>query len=307
MHYLFLLVVLSGSVAAQHNPVELGNVQWLRNMNDAQAESKKSGKPILILFQEVPGCATCRNYGSQVLTHPLIVEAIETDFIPLAIFNNKGGHDGEILKRYNEPTWNNPVVRIVDQNGKDIISRVSGNYSEAGLTTSMSAALIKLKGKAPVYLQLLADELTAQQKGTAKATYSMYCFWTGEALFGKLNGVVKTTAGFQNGKEVVAVEYDPAVITKSRLDDIAKGQRCYAESGGSFRADHTPKYYLSNSDYRGIPMTETQKCRVNSALGEQQSQDGYLSPRQLSMKGRSGNAVEKGLREAWVNAGDKKS
>jgi hypothetical protein len=69
----------------------------------------------------------------------------------------------------------------------------------------MRQALIRTRGHTPAYVQLLADELSAKLQGTASATYSMYCFWTGEALFGKINGVVKTTAAFQNAKEVVVV------------------------------------------------------------------------------------------------------
>src|SRR5688572_30357584 len=156
MIYLFFLMsnfFTSGTV----NNVELGDVRWIRSMDEALIRSKSECKPILILFQEVPGCATCREYGSEVLSHPLIVEAIETHFIPLAIFNNKGGHDAEVLKQYNEPSWNNPVVRIVDEKGKDIVSRLNGNYSALGLAEMMTNVLIKVGGKAPVYLQLLTD------------------------------------------------------------------------------------------------------------------------------------------------------
>lgn len=276
--FLFPIVIM-----AQNNPIELGDVHWLRSMEEAQGKSKKEGKPILILFQEIPGCLTCRNYGSQVLTDPLLVEAIENYFIPLAIYNNKGGADAEILKRYNEPAWNNPVVRIVDAGGTDLTSRLSGNYTLAGLSGMMTYVLVKRKGKAPAFLQLLTDELTAQQKGTATATYTMYCFWTGEALFGKINGVIKTTAGFQGGKEVVVVEYDPAIISHSALDKIALNQKCTLSAGGSFRADTTPKYYLSNSRYKSIPMTELQKCRVNSALAEKQDPRVFLSEKQMAL------------------------
>ena len=287
-------------VQAQNNTVELGDVHWLRSFDEAQTRSKKEGKSILILFQEIPGCATCRNYGSDVLTHPLIVEAIETEFIPLAIHNNKGGQDAEILKRYQEPAWNNPVVRVVDSEGSNIIPRLSGNYSTAGLTAQMTSALIKQKGKAPLYLQLLADELSAQQKMTSKATYSMYCFWTGEALFGKLNGVIKTTAGFEGGKEVVAVEYNPSIVSKTELDKIAQSQKCAVSTGGSFRADATPKYYLSNSEYKVVPMTEIQKCRVNSALAEKQDPRAFLSARQIAfLKTSSRNCVSISLKDCW--------
>ena len=129
----------------------------------------------------------------------------------------------------------------------------------------------------------------------------MYCFWSGEKLFGKLNGVVRTTAGYQNGKEVVSVEYNPQIISKDQLDDIANTQQCHIETGNGFRADSTPKYYLSHSNYRFIPMTEIQKCRVNSALGEQQSPEEFLSPRQLAVLNSNNkvNCVELSLRSAW--------
>ena len=81
-----ILFIIAAFLTMHQNPVELGDVHWMRNYDEAVAESKRQCKPILILFQEVPGCQTCRQYGSEVLTHPLIVEAIETHFIPLAIF-----------------------------------------------------------------------------------------------------------------------------------------------------------------------------------------------------------------------------
>ena len=37
------------------NPVELGKVKWLRNLKDSLSEARKTGKPVLIMFQEVPG------------------------------------------------------------------------------------------------------------------------------------------------------------------------------------------------------------------------------------------------------------
>ena len=36
-------------------PRELGKVSWFRNEGHAQAASRRTGKPILMLFQEVPG------------------------------------------------------------------------------------------------------------------------------------------------------------------------------------------------------------------------------------------------------------
>ena len=34
---------------------ELGQVNWGRDLDDAKAKSAETGKPILVLFQEVPG------------------------------------------------------------------------------------------------------------------------------------------------------------------------------------------------------------------------------------------------------------
>lgn len=302
MIYLFLIITSIIRVNTG-NPVELGKVHWLRSMDEAVSRSKTECKPILILFQEVPGCETCRQYGNEVLSHPLIVEAIETLYVPLAIYNNKGGHDAEILKKFNEPSWNNPVVRIVNDKGADVTSRLSGNYSALGLTEMMINALIKSHGKAPVYLQLLADELAAKKRGTQLATYSMHCFWSGEALFGNLNGVIATTAGWKNGREVVKVEYDPVIISRSQLDKVSAKLSCKNADQGAFAQDKTPKYYLSNHAYRSIPMTELQKTRVNAALAERQSPDEFLSPRQLGLlnKNSTANYVSIPLAEAWKN------
>lgn len=299
---LMLIKLMTGSPIG--NPAELGDVHWLRSIDEAQVKSKAEHKPILIIFQEIPGCITCRTYGNDVLSHPLIVDAIETNFIPLAIYNNKQGPDAEVLQRFNEPAWNNPVVRIVDENGKDLASRLNGNYSPHGLSDMMTNVMIKTRGTAPQYLQLLTDELDAEKRGTSVATYTMYCFWTGEALFGAVNGVISTSAGFQESKEAVKVEYDPNVISKSQLDKVAMQSTCKATSGGSIRPDVTPKYYLSNSKYRSIPMTEVQKCRVNSALAEGQNPDVYLSPAQLAFLKvtSSKNYVGQSLRDAWTSA-----
>ena len=305
--YTFFILLFPLISGAQKNPIELGDVHWMRSMEEAQAKSKSENKIILILFQEIPGCQTCQQYGTEVLSHPLIAETIENYFVPLAIYNNKGGEDAEVLKRYNEPAWNNPVVRAVDLYGKDVAVRLSGNYSAAGLASWMSKVLISNKGRAPQYLQLLTDELMAGQRKTAKATYTMYCFWTGEALFGRINGVIRTTAGYQEGKEAVTVEYDPSIISKTELDKVAQGQKCNLTEPGAFRPDDTPKYYLSNSPYKVVPMTELQKCRVNSALAEGQDPTELLSKRQLAfLQTNKKNVVGMSLTEAWTEASKSK-
>src|SRR5262245_12097228 len=122
------------------SPKELGDIKFGRDLDAALQQSKQSGAPVLILFDEIPGCATCTGYGESVLRHPLIVEAAESLFIPVAIYNNQGGKDREALDFFGEPAWNNPVVRIVDSERGMLAPRVNGEYTPAGLSRAMVAA-----------------------------------------------------------------------------------------------------------------------------------------------------------------------
>ncbi len=260
---------------------ELGKVRWLRDYDTAIALAKKENKDVLILFQEVPGCSTCRNYGHNVLSHPLMVEAIENSFIPLAIFNNKGGKDAQILRRYNEPSWNNPVVRIVDSNGDDVIKRIGNDYSALRLCESMQQAIEEKGQKIPKYINLLAQELSV--KKAHKAYYKMSCFWSGEKELGKLTDVLNTESGFINYSEVVEVTYDPKELTKKELDT-------YATSNGMILIDNQQSYqssskdihyYLQQTKFKYIPLTTIQQTKINSALGDGKPTLHFLSPTQL--------------------------
>lgn len=289
-YILFVTCLFAGSIAfAQErtNPKnqdqELGTVSWYRNFDDAQQCSLKENKPILILFQEVPGCATCRNYGHDVLSNPMLVEAIENEFIPMAVFNNKGGKDQKMLKKYNEPSWNNPVVRIVDASGNNLVKRVASNYSAKGLYKAMINALESYGKEIPTYLKLLGKELSYQDNTNIKETYyKMYCFWSGEKQLGNANGVLQTQAGFMNG-EVVKVTYDPDQVQKKDLDVYAQKHHMkpVADTGSFNWSKKDEDYYIQHSDYKHIPLTDIQKTKINSALGYQKNPKIYLSPKQL--------------------------
>src|SRR5262245_19894626 len=122
-------------------PKELGDVRWSRDLDAAIADAERLERPLLILFDEVPGCSTCVSYGQNVLKNPLLLEAAETLFVPVAVFNNLGGKDREALDAFKEPSWNNPVVRIVDARRNPLAPRLDGDYTQVGLARSMVAAL----------------------------------------------------------------------------------------------------------------------------------------------------------------------
>ena len=290
---LLLTSILLFTLTGNSQPVELGKVSWLRDYDAAVAQASKTDKDILILFQEVPGCATCRNYGNNVLSDPLLVEAIETYFVPLAVFNNHKGADAQTLKKFKEPSWNNPVVRIVDTAGKDVVDRLAGQYSSAALIRSMQQALDARSEPIPKYMQLLSDE----QAPTDELVLGMYCFWSGEKVIGNLRGVIATEAGHMSGHEVVKVTYDPSITSQDNIINTAKKQSCAdlaftddkdtdisikTKKLGSYRKDKEDKYYLLHSKYKNLNLSNAQATKVNSYLGQGLDPEEWLSPRQIA-------------------------
>ena len=124
-HLIFPLLAVFQVVScnATSPPIEAGKVTWGRDLDAALALSKQSDKPVFALFQEIPGCAGCQQFGKDVLSNPVLVEAIETEFTPLLIHNNKSGKDADVLQRFGEPAWNYQVVRFLDAKANDIIPR----------------------------------------------------------------------------------------------------------------------------------------------------------------------------------------
>lgn len=156
----FLLLSLNMfglSAQAADNPVEVGEVKWQRDLNAAMRKSRDSGKPIFLLFQEVPGCNGCKQFGQEVLSSPLLVMAIENEFIPVLVFNNRKSDD-IVLKRFSEPSWNFPVVRFIDADGKDIIARKERVYDIDDMATRMVEALSASGQTVPKYLNAIATQ-----------------------------------------------------------------------------------------------------------------------------------------------------
>ena len=122
---------------------------WGRNFDAALAISKASGKPVFLLFQEIPGCKGCKDFGREVLSDPEVVRAIEENFVPLLIPNNQPGKDEKILKRFSEPAWNYQVVRFLDKDGKDLIPRKDHVWTKPELMMRMQDALAKAGRPAP--------------------------------------------------------------------------------------------------------------------------------------------------------------
>lgn len=291
-------------------PPELGQVHWERSFDKAAERAKRENKLILVLFQEVPGCATCVNYGQSALSHPLVVEAIETLFVPVAVFNNHGGEDRKTLGEFREPAWNNPVIRIVRPDRSDVVRRVNADFSTGRLVGAIVEALGVSNTPVPEYLKLLHAEVS--NHSPQKVLFAMPCFWTGEAKLGGLAGVTATRPGFSGGHEVVEVTFDPSVVSREIITANAESMGLAPVAMGPVRPDGDPQYYLSRNSLRHLPMTPLQATRVNAALGTEGNPERFLSPRQIELAaminaspgGGWGNIYRKEITEGWTAALD---
>ena len=286
--------------------VEMGKVDWKRDFESAKQLAAQSNKPMFVLFQEIPGCQTCQDYGRRPLSHPLMVEAIEELFVPVLIYNNRKGKDAVLLEKFSEPSWNNPVVRYLDSTGNDLISRKDRVWTTAGTAKRMVAALESAGSEVPKYLTLVAAESDSKNE---TATFAMHCYWEGEGLLGAINGVNSTRSAWRDNLEVVDVQFDPTVVSYGDLVDAARKLECaskvFAHSDKQLKvakqkvgdqavratADQgirdakasDQKYYLRQTPLIHLPMTEYQATKVNAALKTKQPFESLLSNRQLEI------------------------
>ena len=77
------------------------------------------------------------------------------------------GYEKEVLERFDEPTWNNPVMRFVDAKGKDVIPRKDRVWTTGGVYARMTKALEAVKRPVPDWLALAALENSSGDVETA--------------------------------------------------------------------------------------------------------------------------------------------
>ncbi|MEM9017511.1 MAG: VPGUxxT family thioredoxin-like (seleno)protein, type 2 [Verrucomicrobiota bacterium] len=298
------ITLASVAMSSCGKDIEVGEVNWGRDLDAAYATSAKSGKPVLILFQEVPGCAGCREFGRDVLSHPQVVEAIETEFEPILVYNNQPGPDAEILKRFNEPAWNFQVIRFLDSSGEDVIPRQDRVWTVEAVAKRMADALEAVDRQVPPYLRALAGVAAAGDP--AQAAFAMFCFWTGERKLGALEGVLHTEAGWLEGREVTLVTYDRAILGFEELVRSAASFDCadkvFASEASErkmasrsrlsvgklsgYRAARASdqKKQLSGTAYPRLNLSPVQATKLNAfARTDPAKAQQWLSPRQLKI------------------------
>ena len=228
----------------------------------------------------------------------------------MLVYNNREGHDAELLARFAEPSWNNPVMRFLNASGEDILPRKDRLWTRHAVAQRLVQVLNEAGRPAPRWLELAQEELAPGPRQTL--TFAMHCYWVGEVKLGALDGVLATRAGWYDGEEVVEVEYDPQRVTAKKLVAKAKQLECastvWAHDDGQAKALGLPKidgrardtqpseqwYRLRRTPLRLLPMTPLQATRVNAAIGAgtRDDADGVLSPRQ--------QALARKLEDTWA-------
>lgn len=271
---------VQGGEPRSTQPRELGAVPFERSFRAAQERSRAERKPMFVLFDEVPGCATCVSFGESVLSHPLLADVVKSVFVPIAIYNNVP-EEADLLKRFEEPSWNNPVVRFLDGDGRELIPRKDGIYTIHETAARMASALTAAKRPVPELLELIVEESSPAR--LSKATFTMHCFWEGEGALGSLRGVRATRAGWLEGAEAVEVTYDPQRISYETLTEKAKSFSCFVKSSKNAPTDAKEsdrKHALAQSRLSVLPLTSLQQVRVNAALQSGKDPSPFLTERQ---------------------------
>ena len=285
---------------------ELGEVAWFRDFDRGIKVASEQGKPILLLFQEVPGCSTCVNFGQDVLTHPLMVEFIASHFIPVAIFNNHQGKDAEILRRFGEPSWNNPVVRFLGSDGTELVPKLAERYDAPRLHEKITAVLDWFGNDLPGYFRLLGRDLLVESGLSGSTIYTTPCFWSGETSLAQHPAVITTEAGWVDGEEVVRVDFDPGVASRSKLDEFARTEGFGPLDSALFQVDGEPQFYLRKHAARHLPLTRAQRTQVNLAVPYRTPLADILSPQQCAwladpklQQANGGDTYREDIRQSW--------
>ena len=104
------------------------------------------------------------------------METIESEFVPVAIYNNVEGYDRTILEKFNEPTWNYQVMRFLNEEEEDILPRRDKVWSTHQVSTRLISALKAAGEEVPDHLKLVAAETAGQDNAARQesATFAMF-------------------------------------------------------------------------------------------------------------------------------------
>lgn len=298
----------------KHKYEELGCMHFhFDSLQDAVEHSRTTHRPVLLVQAEIPGDTDA---GSDIFSHPLIVEASDSLFI--TVFNNDEDYSCGASRSASGKS-RRTRVGFLDESGNEIVQCLCADMlTRAGMANAMISALEACHHPVPKYLLLLQDEEMGRfELGPVglpvpchhRVVFGLDDSALGEVEFAGLEGVISTRAGFLARQKVVEVFYDSGRLCfgslilyalKRKVGDIiyyqTNDERIAAlmeiarvkESSrviqflGAIQLEFDPKPALRRSPLRYVPLTELQATRANRLvhLGRFDEAMHLLSPRQ---------------------------
>ena len=108
-----------------------------------------------------------------MLSHPLVVDAVESGFVPLCVYNNVKGADARVLEAFGERSWNNPVTRVIDLDRKDRVPRNGSGWTVAAVLAQATRAMEARKADVPAWQGLTTWESSIAAKPIETAIFGM--------------------------------------------------------------------------------------------------------------------------------------
>ncbi len=281
----------------------LGRVRWIEDYDRALVTAKDHALPLFVFVQGKSFPEQIGKGGDTVLRHPLIVETVETLFVPFAV-RADSSERRSVLERLGEVPVDETVIMIRDSRGEDLVPSLSWDGTARSLVETVISAYERTDRQVPRYVEILHEEHGSQGTNES-AMFPVHCFWAGEVELGPEEGVLHTLPGKTEDGEAIEVVFDRSVtsyeelLEKTRAFGLSESaywknarqrdtaERVFGEENVKkaerFNTDTRPKYYLSRTNYKYVPMMDRQAILVNSDLFFENDPARHLSPRQLQI------------------------
>jgi hypothetical protein len=222
----FLFAGLAGAneVPSQALPAELGAISWQRDLEGSLAAAAAGDGIVLVFFVRIGDARKQIEFGEAVLSNPLLVEAIETEFLPVAIYETGPGEHERVRHRYSEAAADGPVLRFLDPQGSDILPRGEAVWTVHDVAQRLVSALTARGRGVPGYLRILAEE--TDPAALERTTLAVEDQHRAEGELGALAGVVEARSGWLGGYKIVEVAFRPQELLFESLIQQALDLKC---------------------------------------------------------------------------------
>ncbi len=136
----------------------------------------------------------------------------------------------------------------------------------------------------------------ANNPATKRVAFAQHCFWTGEMKLGQIEGVVRTEAGFFNGREVTLVEYAPERLALKDLARLAKqagvADAVHLDPGSSASLAGITAGQPLDESYRTAPASDQKKQIQGTPFARLQLSAGQATKVNAFARQNPGKALE---------------